>query len=71
MSDRQEHKIEPQQWVERYGDYFFSYAIEQVNDSGKAEDLVQATFLAGLKAKERFRGHWLVGKGGLYPYGGH
>ena len=56
MSDSREHKIEPEHWVERYGDYLFSYAIVRVNDNGKAEDLVQETFLAGLKARERFRG---------------
>ena len=56
MSDREDHKIEPQHWVERYGDYLFAYAVVRVNDSSKAEDLVQETFLAGLKARERFRG---------------
>ena len=56
MSDREDHKIEPQHWVERYGDYLFAYAIVRVNDNSKAEDLVQETFLAGLKAREAFRG---------------
>ena len=56
MSDTNEHKLDPQKWVERYGDYLFSYAIGRVNDSGKAEDLVQETFLAALKARDRFRG---------------
>ncbi len=56
MSDTNQHKLEPQKWVERYGDYLFSYAIGRVNDSGKAEDLVQETFLAALKARDRFRG---------------
>jgi RNA polymerase sigma-70 factor (ECF subfamily) len=56
MSDTREHKLDPQKWVERYGDYLFSYALGRVNDSGKAEDLVQETFLAALKARDRFRG---------------
>ena len=56
MSDTNEHKLDPEKWVERYGDYLFSYAIGRVNDSGKAEDLVQETFLAALKALDRFRG---------------
>ena len=55
MSDTKEHKLDPQKWVERYGDYLFSYALGRVNDSGKAEDLVQETFLAALKASDRFR----------------
>jgi RNA polymerase sigma-70 factor (TIGR02943 family) len=56
MSDKNEHKLDPQKWVERYGDYLFSYAVGRVNDSGKAEDLVQETFLAALKARQGFRG---------------
>ena len=56
MSDVNEHKLDPQKWVEKYGDYLFSYAIGRVNDSDKAEDLVQETFLAALKAMDRFRG---------------
>jgi RNA polymerase sigma-70 factor (TIGR02943 family) len=56
MSPREAHKIDPEHWVERYGDYLFSYAIVRVNDSSKAEDLVQETFLAGLKARANFRG---------------
>ena len=56
MSDTSEHKLDPQQWVERYGDYLFNYAVVRVNDTGKAEDLVQETFLAALKARDRFRG---------------
>ena len=56
MSDKKEHKLDPQKWVERYGDYLFSYALGRVNDRGKAEDLVQETFLAALKARQGFRG---------------
>ena len=61
----EKHILEPQQWVERYGDYLFNYAIVRVNDQEKAEDLVQETFLAGLKAKDNFQGKssertWLI-----------
>ncbi|MEN8158384.1 MAG: sigma-70 family RNA polymerase sigma factor [Bacteroidota bacterium] len=65
MSEEKQHILEPQYWVERYGDYLFNYAIARVNDQEKAEDLVQETFLAGLKGKENFKGKstertWLV-----------
>jgi len=65
MSEANKHKLEPQKWVERYGDYLFNYAVVRVNDSGKAEDLVQETFLAALKARDRYRGDstertWLI-----------
>lgn len=51
--------------MEKHGDYLFNYAIVRVNDREKAEDLVQETFLAGLKAKDNFQGKssertWLI-----------
>src|SRR5688572_3118325 len=56
----------PDRWVETHGDYLFNFAIGQVRDAGIAEDLVQDTFLAAFKARERFAGEssdrtWLVG----------
>jgi RNA polymerase sigma-70 factor (ECF subfamily) len=56
MSDSQEHTIDPESWVENYGDYLFNFAVVRVNDRNKAEDLVQETFLSALKARARFRG---------------
>lgn len=65
MSEETKHILEPQLWVERYGDYLFNFAIVRVNDTEKAEDLVQETFLSGLKAKDNFQGKstertWLI-----------
>jgi RNA polymerase sigma-70 factor (ECF subfamily) len=56
----------PSQWVQRYGDTLFRYAMERVDRQAVAEDLVQETLLAGLAARERFQGEsteqtWLVG----------
>lgn len=53
-------------WVEDYGDYLFNFALGQVHDRSVAEDLVQETFLAALKARDKFAGKsaertWLVG----------
>jgi len=56
MPEPEGHILEPQHWVERYGDYLFNFALLRVNDREKAEDLVQETFLAGLKGKDRFMG---------------
>lgn len=52
--------------MEAYGDYLFNFALGQVHDSTIAEDLVQETFLAAWKARDRFAGKsaertWLVG----------
>lgn len=65
MADEAKHTLEPRLWVERYGDYLYNYAIVRVNDAEKASDLVQDTFLAGLKAREKFQGRsaertWLI-----------
>ena len=56
----------PDDWVEAYGDYLFNFAIGQLRDASVAEDLVQDTFLAAFKARDRFGGQssertWLVG----------
>jgi RNA polymerase sigma-70 factor (ECF subfamily) len=53
-------------WLSVHGDYLFNLAVGQVRDPAVAEDLVQETFLAALKAREGFSGRssdrtWLVG----------
>jgi len=58
--------IDPSEWVERYGDYLFRYAMLRLRDRAAADDLVQETFLAALKDRGSFSGGsseatWLVG----------
>ena len=58
--------IEPERWVEKYGDVLFGFALVRVRDRAIAQDLVQDTFLAALKAKAQFAGRsteraWLFG----------
>ena len=53
-------------WVDGHADYLFNFAIGQVRDAHIAEDLVQDTFLAAVKAQNSFGGKssartWLVG----------
>ena len=57
---------DPEQWVELHGDYLFKYALIRLRDPGRAEDVVQETFLAALKGGRTFAGRsaeksWLVG----------
>src|SRR5438874_1815080 len=57
---------DPEHWVEEHGDYLFKYALSRLRDPGKAEDMLQETFLAALKGRKTFRGQsaeksWLVG----------
>ena len=53
-------------WVDANADYLFNFAVGQVRDASIAEDLVQETFLAAVKARATFSGQssertWLVG----------
>lgn len=53
-------------WVDQHGDYLFKYALFRLRDASAAEDVVQETFLAALKAYANFEGRgsektWLVG----------
>ncbi|MFY7997292.1 MAG: sigma-70 family RNA polymerase sigma factor [Candidatus Kapaibacteriota bacterium] len=56
----------PEQWVDLYGNYLYSFALTRLRDDAAAQDAVQETFLAALKARETFSGRssertWLVG----------
>ncbi len=56
----------PENWVDEYGDFLYRYALSKVKDPSIAEDLVQETFLAALKARQNFQGRstvrtWLIG----------
>ena len=57
---------DPAIWLEQYGDLLFRYALVRIRNRELAEDLVQKTFLAALRARDRFSGQssegtWLVG----------
>ncbi|XMO85169.1 sigma-70 family RNA polymerase sigma factor [Algibacter sp. AS12] len=59
------HQIDPDKWIDLYADYLFNYTITRVSDRDKAQDLVQDTFLAGLKSMKNFKGEasertWLI-----------
>ena len=58
--------VDPERWLDEYGDMLFSFAMVRVRDRSTAQDLVQETFLAALKARSRFAGRsteraWLFG----------
>lgn len=48
--------LDPNKWVEVHADYLFKYAIVRIQDQDVAKDLVQETFLAGLKGLAGFSG---------------
>lgn len=54
------------EWVDEHADYLFRFAKMRVRDSHVAEELVQETFVAAIKAESSFRGDsspktWLTG----------
>lgn len=58
-------KANPNNWVNLHGDYLYNYAYSRVQLKETAEDLVQETFISGLKSIKSFRGDsseltWLV-----------
>ena len=59
------HLLNPNKWIDLYADYLFNYTITRVNDKEIAQDLIQETFLAGLKSMKNFKGEasertWLI-----------
>ena len=59
------HKLHPDTWVDLYADYLYNYTIARVSDAEIAKDLVQETFLAGLKSAKNYKGDaaertWLI-----------
>ncbi|MEN6626729.1 MAG: sigma-70 family RNA polymerase sigma factor [Candidatus Sumerlaeia bacterium] len=58
--------IDPEHWVDEHGDALYRYALIRLRDPERAEDIVQETFAAALKAREYFAGRssertWLIG----------
>ena len=56
----------PDQWLQLYGDILYRYGLARIRDPSIAEDLVQETLLAALKAQANYTGQaseqtWLIG----------
>lgn len=57
---------DPATWLDQYGDLLYQHALARVSRQDVAEDLVQETFVAALKARGQFSGKslektWLLG----------
>ena len=56
----------PDEWVDRHGDYLYRFAFSRLRDNSDAEDAVQNTLLAAWKNREIYRATaaertWLTG----------
>lgn len=49
--------LNPEKWVQNYADMLYSFALKRVNDQEVAQDIVQETFLGGLKSQYGFDGN--------------
>jgi RNA polymerase sigma-70 factor (ECF subfamily) len=59
-------KVNPEEWLDLYGDSLFSYAMMVLRNRERAEEVVQETFVSALKKLEQFQGKgsqgaWLMG----------
>ena len=66
QAEAKSQTLDPEAWVDQYGDYLYRYAISRIHEPAVAEDLVQETLLAALQGKEGFKGRssektWLTG----------
>ncbi len=52
--------LEPETWVDQYGDYLYRFALARIKNQAVAEDLVQETLLAALHGRKSFKGHSAV-----------
>ncbi len=62
----QEIQVDPELWVDEYGDYLYRYAYSRLRDANAAEEAVQETFMAGIRYQSQFSGKgseraWLLG----------
>ena len=55
MTEQQKYTCNPENWLDLFSDEFFYFAYFRVHNHEAAEDLVQETFLSGLKALDNFR----------------
>jgi len=59
-------KPDPSSWLQEHGNALYRYALQRLQNSDQAEDMVQETLLAALQARGRYTGRasektWLIG----------
>ena len=56
IPDTSPKPLDPESWVDRYGDYLYTFALFRVQNKATAEDLVQETFIAALQEPQGLQG---------------
>lgn len=59
-------QLDPNRWLQEYGNHLYRYAFRRLRDAAHAEDMVQETILAALQARANYSGGasektWLTG----------
>lgn len=57
--------LDPEQWVDLYGNYMYRFALSRISDPETAQDMVQEALVAAIQAFDRFQGRssiktWLI-----------
>lgn len=65
-SAKPDNTLDPAAWVDRHGDALYRFAVSRLRDLDSAEEVVQETFVAALRARYQFSGKgsegaWLLG----------
>ena len=65
MTDPSHQPTDPAAWLDQHGDALYRFALARVRDPALAEDLVQETLLAALRARDSYAGAaaertWLI-----------
>ena len=59
-------QLNPDEWVDEYGDYLYRYALSRLRSPAAAEEAVQESFLAAIRYRHQYSGAgaeraWLLG----------
>lgn len=49
-------RLNPELWVDEYGDYLYRYAYSRLRNTSSAEEAVQETFVAGVRYQHQYQG---------------
>lgn len=58
-------RTDPEHWLDEHGDYLYRYAHSRLGNAEAAEEVLQESLVAGLRAREQYRGEapvrsWLL-----------
>ena len=56
MKTKEQTQVDPELWVDDYGDYLYRYAYSRLRDANAAEEVIQDTFMAGIRYRSQFAG---------------